>query len=223
MQRKLSRALRAELQHSLGDEVAQVQVVVHEQATATTEASMGALVTTHTRFIHVADKGAQVWGLREVGLQQKAKRGIPGKPVSLSVLANDEMLPLRRSPTRCQIEPVLGLAKALGRQADEPPWPPHRDHALVEAKSLWPYANKGRWRAAPPCSSPARGSLGVGRRGVSFSPTDAIEPILQLPWTEITDLFVAGRDDLGLPITEDRLKDLGSCSGPWTPRVVSAS
>jgi hypothetical protein len=208
MQRKLSRALRAELQRVLGDEAAQVQVIVHEQATATSEASMGALVTTHTRFFHVADKGTQTWALREVGLAE-APEGVPGKPVSLSVLAGDEMLRFT-IPNGVRFEDVQVLADVLRRHAGEAvaarieimPW--------WDAKALWPYATKGRVAGGTTLLEPGTdGSLGVGRRGVSFYPTDEIEPILQFPWTEITDLFIEGRDDLGLRLTDARLESLG--------------
>ena len=208
MQRKLTRALKAELQRALGDEVAQAQVIVHEQATATTEASFGALVTTHTQFIHVAESGTRVWGLREVGLAERPE-GIAGKPVSISVLADDEMLRFT-IPNGVRLEDVLALADVLSRHAGDAvaarieilPW--------WEKKALWPYATKGRVAGGTTLLEPGvSGSLGVGRRGVSFYPSGEIEPILQFPWTEITDLFVEGRDDLSDRLTLDRLESMG--------------
>jgi hypothetical protein len=208
MQRKLTRALKAELQRALGDEVAQVQVIVHEQATATTAASFGALVTTHTQFIHVADSGTKVWGLREVGLAEHPA-GIAGKPVSIGVLAGDEMLRFT-IPNGVRFEDVVALADVLARHAGEPvaarleilPW--------WEKKALWPYATKGRVAGGTTLLEPGtHGSLGVGRRGVSFYPSEEIDPILQFPWADVTDLFVEGRDDLSDRLTHDRLESLG--------------
>jgi hypothetical protein len=208
MQRKLTRALKAELQRALGDELAQVQVIVHEQATATTEASFGALVTTHTQFIHVTETGTKVWGLREVGLAEQPE-GIAGKPVTISVLAGEEMLRFT-IPNGVRFEDVMMLAEGLRRHAGDAvaarieilPW--------WEKKALWPYATKGRVAGGSTLLEPGTdGSLGVGRRGVSFYPSEEVDPILQFPWTEITDLFVEGRDDLSDRLTHDRLESMG--------------
>jgi hypothetical protein len=208
MQRKLPRALRAEVLRALGDEVAQVQVIVHEQATPTTEASFGALITTHTKFIHVAESGTRTWGLREVGLAEHPE-GIAGKPVSISVLAGDELLRFT-IPNGVRFEDVLVLAEVVRRNAGDAvaarieimPW--------WEAKALWPYATKGRVAGGTTLLEPGTdGSLGVGRRGVSFYPAGEVEPVLQFPWAEITDLFVEGRDDLSDRLTHDRLESLG--------------
>jgi hypothetical protein len=208
MQRKLPRALRAELQRSLGGEKPTVQIVVQEPATATSEVSIGGLVTTHTQFIHVTEGGAKTWPLRSVGLTD-APQGIPGKPVAIGILAEDELLRFT-IPNGVPYENVLLLAEIVRRNAGDAvaarieilPW--------WEAKALWPYATKGRVAGGTTLLTAGDdGSLGLGRRGVSFYPADSIEPTLQLSWPEVTDLFVEGRDDLSDRLTHDRLESLG--------------
>jgi hypothetical protein len=208
MQRKLPKTLRTELRRVLADDVPLIQVVVQEPATATTGVSIGALATTHTQFIHVADSGSRVWPLREVGLADQPL-GIPGKPVSIGIVAGDEILRFT-IPNGVLFEDVLLLAEVLHRNAGDAvsarieilPW--------WEAKALWPYATKGRIAGGSTLLEPGTGgSLGVGRRGVSFYPTESIEPILQMPWSEVTDLFVEGRNDLSDRLTHNRLEELG--------------
>jgi hypothetical protein len=208
MQRKLPRALRAELQRSLDGEKPTAQIVVQEPATATTEASIGGLVTTHTQFIHVTEGSAKAWPLRSVGLAD-APQGIPGKPVAIGILAEDELLRFT-IPSGVPYENVLLIAEILRRNAGDAvaarieilPW--------WEAKALWPFATKGRVAGGTTLLTAGDyGSLGLGRRGVSFYPVESMEPTLQLPWPEVTELFVEGRDDLSDRLTHDRLEALG--------------
>ena len=207
MKRKLPRALRSELRLAFADDQPLVEVVVQEPATATSEMSLGGLAASHTLFVHVSEAGTKTWPLRECGLAEQPL-GITGKPVSFSVLARDELLRFT-IPNGVPFEDVVALAEIVRRNAGDPvaarievlPW--------WEAKALWPYATKGRVAGGTTLLEPgADGSLGVGRRGVSFYPGGTVEPSLQLPWSEITDLFVEGRDDLSDRLTYDRLEKL---------------
>jgi hypothetical protein len=208
MQRKLPRALRAELQRALDGEEPQIQVVVREEATITSEGSIGAIAATHTQFVHVTDSATRVWPLRSVGLTD-APQGIPGKPVAIGILADDELLRFT-IPNGVPFENVLWLSEVVRRNAGDAvaarieilPW--------WEGKALWPYGTKGRIAGGSTLLEPGTsGSLGLGRRGVSFYPLDSVEPALQFPWPEVTDLFVEGRDDLSDRLTHDRLDALG--------------
>lgn len=185
-----------------------VQVVVQEPATVSSEASMGALAASHTLFVHVTEDGAKTWPLREVGLAESPE-GIPGKPVSIAVLAGTELLRFT-IPSGVRFEDVQLLAEVVRRNAGEAVTARLEIMPWWEAKALWPYATKGRVAGGTtPLEAGTDGSLGIGRRGVSFYPAEAIEPALQLPWAEVTGLFVEGRDDLSDRLTHDRLMALG--------------
>jgi hypothetical protein len=207
MLRKLPRAIRAEVKRVVNGEELLGQVIVQSPPTPDEPARDGALAATRTQLIHVDKAGSRTWPIREVGIVDKPEP-VAGRPVTIGILAGEEMLRFAM-PSGVPFEHMFTFTQAVLRQETAEmsariavlPW--------WEAKALWPFATKGRVAGGSTLLTPgAEGSLGLGRRGVSFYPAGTIEPLLQFPWPDVTTLYVDDRDTLTERITLARFDEL---------------
>ena len=197
MHQKLPRALDKAARSALNGEPIVAGAVVQADPSGP---SIAALVTP-TRFLSVDRQSTEAFALTEVGVADYQQQA-PGRQGALGVLAGGELLrfsvPKGESP-----EDLHEVAVELRRHAnatvtavlDALPW--------WEAKAAWPYAARGRVAGGTTVLVPGQGgSLQLGRPGVSIYADNRAEPLLRLPWPDVTALYVEGSDELAHRITE---------------------
>ncbi len=205
MQRKLPRVLESQIKRALAGQATLARAIVRDAPDAE---NVGGLVLSPDQLIYVDERGTRTWPTDQIAVAEHPVPK-PGQPVSFSVLAGEEILRYLM-PRGVPIEHVGQLLAAIGRleSADAAarvaamPW--------WEAKALWPFAVKGRVAGGTTALELGQfGSVGLGRRGVSFYPGEQTAPSLQLAWQEITGVFVEDREELTARVTSPRAHELG--------------
>ena len=207
MLQKIPRALGSETRAALGGEQLVVGAMVQDDIT---KVAVSALLVTPTRLVHVIDKKTSVsWPLTEIAVtdyQQPAT----GQQAALAVLvAPDEILRvvIPRGEPEQDLHDVFRELRthnndAASARVTELPW--------WERKAAWPYAALGRIAGGTTeLVQGQHGSLGLGRRGVSIYLGKSRVPSLQLPWQDVTELFVERPAEVKERVNADEILLLG--------------
>ena len=207
MLQKIPRALGSETRTAMAGEPLVAGAMIQADVA---KPVVSALLVTPTRLIHVIDKKSSVsWPLTEIAVtdyQQPAT----GQMAALAVLvAPDEVLRvvIPRGEQEQDLHDVFRELRthnndAASARVTELPW--------WERKAAWPYAAMGRIAGGTTeLVQGQHGSLGLGRRGVSIYLGKSKAPSLQLPWQDVTELFVERPDELKARVNADEILLLG--------------
>ena len=202
---KIPRALRGPTREALADETADALAVVQ---TDPSDPALSAMLVTPSRLLRVGKAEARSWPMTDVAVADYQQQST-GNRAALCVLAGDELLrflvPRGEDPTPLH-EAFLALRRrhnvAVAARLSELPW--------WELKAVWPYAALGLVAGGTsPLVRGEKGSLGLGRRGVSIYRSGHPEPALQLPWQDVTAIFVETVDELRERLTDATALQLG--------------
>lgn len=207
MLQKIPRALGGASRAALGGQPIVAGAMIQADIT---KPAVSALLVTPTRLLHIIDKKTTFeWPLTEIAVtdyQQPAS----GQLAALAVLVEpNEILRvvIPRGEAPMDLHDVFRELRthnndvASARVAELPWW---------ERKAAWPYAALGRVAGGTTALVQGQhGSLGLGRRGVSIYLGNSKVPSLQLPWQDVTELFVERPDELKERVNADEILLLG--------------
>lgn len=230
VQQKIPRALSGESRRALAGEPIVAGAMI--RADPAKDAVTAALVTP-TRLLHVDKRLSRSWPLTDIGVTDY-QQWATGQVAALAVLAadpaGDEVLrfvvPRGEQPLDLQevFRALRGLDNpAVAARIAELPW--------WERKAAWPYAALGRVAGGNTLLVPGQhGSLGLGRRGVSIYLGNKPEPTLQLPWQDITELFIERPGELTARVPAEQMQVQGllawgleTTEGPTFVTVIAKS
>ncbi len=220
MRRKLPRAVEAKSRKALSGEPLVAKAIVSE---APAGEVIGALVVTPTRLAYVSERDERSWPLSDVGVADPL-RVVVEQPITLGLLAGGELLRFL-VPSGVAVADVGHLVDELDRQMSSETAVRIAKMPWWEVMALWPYSARGRVAGGTVGATVGqRGSLGLGIRGVSFYPAPPepvnarqakepkepkpVDPVLQLPWADVTAVYVESRDELVDRLTLPRVQEL---------------